>query len=363
MKKVISLALALVMMLSVTAGLSFSVQAAGEVKTGQCGTNATYTFDTETGVLTISGTGRITSYYFNLHKEIKKLVINEGITRIGECAFCSTGIEELVLPDGMTDIEPEAFDETPYMLDSKNAADDGVIYNNNYVLGVKHEWYDYGEIPADKVNLKIKKGTVLVAAEAFTTVKYKTIVIPNTVKYINRRGFNEIGADSITIPTSVTHIYADSFTDNCSVDVYYKGSRSDVAKIRVKNPYTKRWAAYGKTTLKPLFGGEEVESYAEFHYAKVSAPVVTSLKKIKKGFTIRWKKRTGAKGYQVQYATNKAMTKGKKLSTVKGNKTFKKTVRNLKGKKAYYVRMRSYKLKNGKKVYSSWSDVKKITTK
>ena len=60
------------------------------------------------------------------------------------------------------------------------------------------------------------------------------------------------------------------------------------------------------------------------------------------------------KGYQVQYSTSKKFKKAKKVN-IKKSSTTKLTVKKLKKKKKYYVRMRSYKMVNGKKVYSSWS--------
>ena len=53
---------------------------------------------------------------------------------------------------------------------------------------------------------------------------------------------------------------------------------------------------------------------------------------------------------------------GKKVN-IKKSKTTKLTVKKLKKKKKYYVRMRSYKMVNGKKVYSSWSKTKTVKTK
>ncbi len=366
MKKVISLFLAIVMVLSVSAGFTFTAQAKVDLvanPTGSCGTNATYTFDSETGLLTISGTGRISSNAFYRAEGIKKVVIKKGITKIGNSAFMWCSAEDFVLPDGIVDIELYGLNAASYLL-NEDLYEDGVLYNNGYMIGVNNDWYDHGDVPEEYKNFKIKKGTVLIAAGACQTVDFETVEIPSTVKYIGQLAFGTCETLKFTIPTSVTNIYDDAFEDTGAVsDVYYKGSRSDVKKIKAKNAYSKKTYSLTEKSFKNLFGAEYYNTKFTVHYAKVSAPVVTSLKKIKKGFTIRWKKRTGAKGYQVQYATNRAMTSSKKLVTVKGNKTFKKTVKNLKGKKAYYVRMRSYKLSGGKKVYSSWSDVKKITTK
>ena len=78
---------------------------------------------------------------------------------------------------------------------------------------------------------------------------------------------------------------------------------------------------------------------------------------------VEWKKVGGVKGYQVQVATDKKFKKNKKTVTIKKQKTTKTTVKKLKAKKKYYVRIRTYKTVNGKKVYSSWSKVKSVKTK
>ena len=65
------------------------------------------------------------------------------------------------------------------------------------------------------------------------------------------------------------------------------------------------------------------------------------------------KKVAGAAGYEVQYSTSNKFTK--KTSY---------TVKSLKDKTTYYVRVRAYKLdKNGKKVYSKWTSTTKVKTK
>ena len=98
----------------------------------------------------------------------------------------------------------------------------------------------------------------------------------------------------------------------------------------------------------------------------ISKPKSVSIKKVKgakKAVSVEWKKVSGVKGYQVQVATNKKFKKNKKTVTIKKQKTTKTTVKKLKAKKKYYVRVRTYKIVNGKKVYSSWSKVKTVKTK
>ena len=70
-----------------------------------------------------------------------------------------------------------------------------------------------------------------------------------------------------------------------------------------------------------------------------------------------------ATGYQVQVATDKKFTKNKKSVTISKNKTISTTIKKLKGKKKYYIRVRTYRKVAGKKVYSSWSSIKNVKTK
>ena len=99
-------------------------------------------------------------------------------------------------------------------------------------------------------------------------------------------------------------------------------------------------------------------------------PKGTSISKLtagKKQFTVKWSKQTTqTSGYEIQYSTSSKM-KNKKTVTVKKNSTTSKIIKNLKSKKKYYVRIRTFKTVkiNGKNVkfYSSWSKIKSVKTK
>ena len=101
-------------------------------------------------------------------------------------------------------------------------------------------------------------------------------------------------------------------------------------------------------------------------------PKKTYIRKVTPGskkLKVTWKKQSDKMsksritGYQVQIATNKSFTKGKRTKTVKGYSKLSKTFKNLKGGKKYYVRVRTYKVVYGVKCYSKWSKVKSCTTK
>lgn len=95
----------------------------------------------------------------------------------------------------------------------------------------------------------------------------------------------------------------------------------------------------------------------------VKAPKLKSVKsKAKKMITVKWKKVSGADGYEIQCATNKRFTKNKKIVTIKKNiKT--QNIKKLKSKKTYRVRIKAYKVVNGIKYYSAWSAIKKVKIK
>ena len=91
--------------------------AAGADQNGACGDNVTYSFNSATGLLTISGNGAMTDYDissnlspFARNAEIQTVNVEEGVTAIGYAAFygCS-GITEVSLPESLRVIGGQAF--------------------------------------------------------------------------------------------------------------------------------------------------------------------------------------------------------------------------------------------------------------
>lgn len=104
--------------------------------------------------------------------------------------------------------------------------------------------------------------------------------------------------------------------------------------------------------------GAVVSQYTSIAKPKLNSAKSTSKKKIKAS----WSKVGGASGYQVMWSTYKNFSKNYKTKSVKA-KYSSKTVTTAQSKKTYYVRVRAYKTINGKKVYSQWSNTKKVKTK
>ena len=97
--------------------------------------------------------------------------------------------------------------------------------------------------------------------------------------------------------------------------------------------------------------------------ASMPTTTITSVKAQSKAFTVKWKKKSGITGYQIQYSTNSKFKKGNKSIKIKNVKTVSKKITKLKVAKKYYVRIRTYKIVKKKKSYSSWSKKKNVTTK
>ena len=144
-------------------------------------------------------------------------------------------------------------------------------------------------------------------------------------------------------------------------------------KTLVKNTdytvsYAKGRKYVGKYAVKITFKGKYSGTKTLYFTIKPKATSISSLTAGSKKFTVKWKKQaTQTTGYQVQVATNKKFKKNKKTVTIKKQKTTKTTVKKLKAKKKYYVRVCTYKTVkiNGKsiRIYSGWSKTKTVTTK
>lgn len=91
---------------------------------------------------------------------------------------------------------------------------------------------------------------------------------------------------------------------------------------------------------------------------------ISKLSKAKKSFTVKWKKQnTQTTGYRLIYSMNSKFKTENKYVMITSNKTTSKSIKKLKAKKKYYIRICTYKTVGGTKYYSGWSSVKSVTTK
>ena len=118
----------------------------------------------------------------------------------------------------------------------------------------------------------------------------------------------------------------------------------------------------GKATITIKGKGNYRGTFKRTFKIKPRATWIRSLKPQPFGFKAKWaKKTTQVSGYQIQYS-RKSSFSTRKTITIKSNKTIRRSFKNLKGGKKYYVRVRTYKKVNGTKYFSKWSKKKTVKT-
>lgn len=145
--------------------------------------------------------------------------------------------------------------------------------------------------------------------------------------------------------------------------ITYKTGNKKVATVNSKGKVTVKGT--GKATITVTAKATSTYSKCVKKITVYGVPKKPEMKKLtagKKKFTVQWKKDKKADGYQVQYSTDKKFKKNVKSVNV-SKKSTKATVKKLKKRKTYRVRVRSYKKINGKKYYSGWGKVKSVKVK
>ena len=179
----------------------------GIVDSGTCGENLIWELDEE-GTLIISGEGEMDDY--NPFKApwgdtIEKLIINDGVTRIGKSAFgyCES-LNSVTIPDSVTSIGSLAFEYctslTNIMIPNK------VKHIANYAFeGCKN-----------LTNVSIAVGVTSIGEGVFSNCyNLSDIIIPSSITNIGPYAFSSCSSlVNITIPSSVTYI-GDSAFQSC----------------------------------------------------------------------------------------------------------------------------------------------------
>lgn len=154
------------------------------IASGKCGKNANWTLDSY-GTITISGKGIIDTSdeipWYEYSSIIREVIINSGITDIGEDAFIDCHfLHSITLPSTITSIPPLSF-------------------------------FGCGSMGSG----------------------INSLIIPDSVTRIEDRAFYCGNLNSVYIPKGVTYIDATAFEDTGLSTVYYAGSEEDWKNIAI----------------------------------------------------------------------------------------------------------------------------------
>lgn len=144
----------------------------------------------------------------------------------------------------------------------------------------------------------------------------------------------------------------------------YKSSNTSVAMVNSSGKVTLKGPGKATITITAAATGN-------YNAATKKITVTVKPKKVigikakqgKKRMTVSWKRDSKSTGYQITYAQNKKFKKGKKNITISKNKTVKRTIKKLKARKTYYIKVRAYKKVGKTKIYGAYSTTKRVKVK
>ena len=193
----------------------------------------------------------------------------------------------------------------------------------------------------------------------------KTTATPTTDKPTVTPTEEPTTSKPVTNKVKVTYIANGGKAGTKSKTVTYKKAYGKLTAAKrmgytFKGWYTKRSGGSKVTSKTKVKKKGTIKLYAHWQKVKVSKVSKITVKASKKKVTLKLKKVTGAKGYEITYSLNENFKSKKKITITKTTVNINK----LKSGKKYYIKVRAYKTDSAKsKVYSSYSKVKSIKVK
>ena len=160
------------------------------VASGKCGDSASWKLDAD-GVLTITGAGPMADYgaygpwYIAHLTDIKKVVVQKGVTAIGSYAFASLErVTSVTIPEGVTSIGSSAFENCGLMA--------------------------YGGLGA----VTLPEGLTTIGSSAFSGSYMDSLTLPESLRTIGGAAFEKSHLKTLTIPGGVTSIGNGAFSNS-----------------------------------------------------------------------------------------------------------------------------------------------------
>lgn len=304
-KKALSLLLSVLIILSAAAAVPFAVSAdSGDQEELPFvpvtkGVTKDCEWNYKNGTLTISGSGSTDDYGWTRNNtpkapwadfNITKIVIENGVTRIGDGAFRFDGPTEITFPDSVTEIGRSVFRDcttlkTAVIPDSVTelgfAAFCGCSALGSVTLSkeltVIDEAVFFGCEKLSSVEIPDKVTEIVGGAFSCCTA-LSEVKLPDGLKSIGSMAFEECTSlKSITIPAGVDEIAADAFI-NCSDELVIHGEAGSKAEAFAKDQNIS-FEPVVKAILGDADGSGSVDAVdatiVQRHVTKLNVPVPT----------------------------------------------------------------------------------------
>ena len=239
------------------------------------GENLTWTLNTDTGLLHITGTGAMNDFsiyggpWENYNGKVKAIQMDPGITYIGYGAFSHTNVTSVVIPEGVTAIGNYAF----YWC--------GQLTSVSLPSTLTSIHYGAFNTCTSLTKVDLPAGLTELGGAAFYKCQLSSVTIPGGVKTIGDEAFHfNNKLTSVTIKNGVETIGAGAFESTCLVEVVLPDSVTTIGNNAFRYVKTLvrfktgdglvnigRWGFNACTSLTDFIVGDSLEviQYCAFY--------------------------------------------------------------------------------------------------
>ena len=336
------------------------------------------------------GLRRIGDKVFYSCWNLQSVKIPQSCTRIGVRAFSDCkNLRSISFPSRLTSLEESAFEGCVSLTD--------VVVPGNIKYVKKSAFAECDNL----INVTLKEGVEYIGEFAFSGCENLTkVVIPKSVTEIGRNSLTNwtpsymkiygytgtaaekyakenklsfvsmgtVAPQKITLnKTSVKMTAGATATLKATISpagvankkITWSSSNSSVATVSSSGKVTSRTPGKAIITARTSNGKT---AKCTVNVIPKGTPITKLQSQRSHWLNIQWRANPKADGYQIQYGTSSSM-KGAKYAAVNNRRIRSYTRKDVKSGARYYVRVRTFNVVNGKRIYSNWSGIKSMRVK